>query len=63
MQTGDYVDIKEARSAGRWSYKDNQGHCRRGHIVEVDEYCYTVQADDGEQVRDVKEHFRESKRA
>ncbi len=53
MQTSDYVEIKEARGAGRWSWTG-----RKGHIVKSDQYCYTVRADDGETIRDVRDHFR-----
>lgn len=53
MKTGDYVEIKEAKGRANWVWCG-----RKGRVVEVDNYCLTVRADDGETVRDVKEHFR-----
>ncbi len=52
MKAGDYVKIQDAKSGGVWCYVG-----RKGHITEVDDYCYTVRTDDGETIRDVKEHF------
>ena len=52
MKNGDRVEIKEA--AG----KDWKWTGRYGIIVDTDEYCFTVSADDGDRIRDVKEHFR-----
>ena len=54
MNTGNYVEIKEAVN-NRWQWT---GH--KGHITAVDKYCYTVRADDGEEIRDVQDHFREA---
>ena len=53
MNSGDYVQIKEARGKGRWAWSN-----RRGHITETDKYCLQVRTDDGETIRDVHEHFR-----
>jgi len=55
MKSGTYVEIKEAKGAAGWAYVG-----RKGHVVELDKYCLTVRTDDGETVRDVKEHFRVS---
>ena len=53
MKIGDYVQIKEARGGSGWAWSN-----RHGHITAVDEHCYSVRADDGEDIRDVREHFR-----
>ena len=55
MKTGDYVQIKEARGSAGWAWSTPP---RRGHITEADKYCFTVRTDDGETIRDVREHFR-----
>ncbi len=52
MNTGEYVEIKES-SGNRWRWTG-----RKGHVIDADKHCYTVRADDGEEVRDVREHFR-----
>ncbi len=51
MSVDDHVEIKEF--TGQWKWTN-----RRGRITGVDNYCFTVLADDGETVRDVKDHFR-----
>ena len=58
MKSGDYVEIKEARSAGIWRWTDIVGRSRKGHITAADEHCFTVRTDDGETIRDVRDHFR-----
>ncbi len=50
--TGDKVEIKEF-NGGQWKWTG-----RKGHVIDLDEHCYTVMGDDGERVRDVKVHFR-----
>ncbi len=52
MNIGDPVEIKDA------SGKNLRWRGRKGHITEVDKYCYSVRTDDGQDVRDVHEHFR-----
>lgn len=52
MEIGDYVEIKQA-AGKRWAWTG-----RKGHITAVDEHCLDVRTDDGENIRDVKEHFR-----
>ena len=56
MKTGDYVEIKEASGGGNWQWTK-----RKGHITEEDEHCFTVRTDDGETIRDVREHMRPTK--
>ena len=53
IETGDKVEIKEAKGGGRWVFNE-----RFGHVTNVDKYCLEVRADDGELVRDVHDHFR-----
>lgn len=53
MTIGDHVEIKEHGGGAEWRWTG-----RMGQITDVDKYCYTVQTDDGETIRDVKEHFR-----
>lgn len=55
--TGDKVEIKEATSGGKWVWSE-----RFGHVVSKDEHCFEVRADDGELVRDVREHFRHAQK-
>ena len=52
MLLGDKVEIKESKGSC-WAWVG-----RYGKIIEVDKYCYTVAADNGETIRDVREHFR-----
>ena len=52
MNTGDRVEIKEF-AGSRWKWTG-----RLGHITKVDQYCYSVRTDDGDNIRDVHEHFR-----
>ena len=52
MKVGEEVEVKEYRGS-RWLFDG-----RRGHITEVDDWCYSVRTDDGENIRDLKEHFR-----
>lgn len=54
MKSGDYVEIKDAIGS-KWAWRN-----RKGHIASVDKHCYAVRTDDGENIRDVKEHFRRS---
>ena len=61
MKIGSYVDIKEHRGGGRWSYEDIDGNVRRGHVTAMDEHCLSVRTDDGENIRDVRDHFRPAK--
>ncbi len=56
MKAGDYVEIKEAASAGNWRWTK-----RKGHITDADEHCFSVRTDDGEDIRDVRDHFRPAK--
>ncbi len=56
MKTGDKVEIKE-HNGGAWQWPKPQ---RIGHITDVDKHCYSVRTDDGEDIRDVHEHFRPS---
>lgn len=52
MNVGDYVEIKEAVGS-EWKWTE-----RFGHITGADRHCFAVRADDGEDIRDVREHFR-----
>lgn len=52
MLPGDRVEIKEAKGSC-WAWVG-----RLGQVIDADKYCYTVKADNGETVRDVREHFR-----
>lgn len=56
MKVSDYVEIKEAAGAGNWKWIG-----RKGHITDADKHCFSVRTDDGESVRDVREHFRQTK--
>lgn len=56
MNTGDKVEIKEY-DGGAWRWAKIRPQ-RRGHITDVDKYCYSVRTDDGESIRDVHDHFR-----
>ncbi len=58
MNVGDRVEIKEAKGSAGWVWTKKP---RLGHITEVDRYCYAVRTDDGENIRDVHEHFRKPK--
>lgn len=53
MTTGDRVEVKEF-TGSKWEWKK-----RFGRITRVDMYCYSVRTDDGEDIRDIHEHFRE----
>ena len=59
MEPNDRVDIKQYIIPD-WVWTDNKGRVRRGHITDMDKHCLTVCADDGEIVRDVREHFRKA---
>lgn len=62
MNVGDYVDVKEHRGGGRWTFEaPNNGPITRGHITAVDKHCFSVTTDGGEHIRDVREHFRIAK--
>jgi len=52
MNISDYVEIKDA-SGTTWQWRG-----RKGHITGVDKYCYSVRTDDGQDIRDVHDHFR-----
>ncbi len=52
MNVSDYVEIKEAVGK-HWKWTG-----RKGHVTKVDKYCCDVRTDDGEDIRDVVEHFR-----
>ena len=56
MTTGDYVEIKDF-SGGQWKWSD-----RKGHVTDADKDCLAVRTDDGEDIRDVREHFRPARR-
>ena len=61
MKSGDYVEIKEACGAGIWKWTDIRGKSRKGHVTEIDKHCLKVRTDDGETIRDVRDHFRPAK--
>ncbi len=52
MNIGDYVEVKDA-DGKNWKWRG-----RKGHVTAVDKYCYSVRTDDGQDIRDVREHFR-----
>ena len=54
MNIGDKIEIKEF-DGGAWLWRNPQ---RIGHITAVDRRCYSVRTDDGEDIRDVHDHFR-----
>ena len=53
VEIGDKVEIKQAFGKGNWRWTG-----RKGHVTHVDEHCLSVRTDDGENIRDVREHFR-----
>jgi len=55
LKEGDYVEIKEHSGSAGWVWLKPP---RRGHITEADKYCFSVRTDDGQSIRDVREHFR-----
>ena len=55
MKVTDYVEIKESKGS-KWLWTG-----RHGHVITVDKYCLEVETDDGETIRDVREHFRNAK--
>lgn len=55
MNVGDKVEIKDF-TGGRWAWLK-----RHGHITAIDKRCAEVRTDDGENIRDVLEHFRPKK--
>lgn len=57
MGIGDYVEVKQAVSKGKWKWTG-----RKGHITGVDRHCASVRTDDGADIRDVHEHFRPAER-
>jgi len=62
MEIGDHVEVKEAIGAGTWRWEDRNGRIRKGHVTEIDKHCLTVCTDDGEIIRDVRDHFRPPRR-
>lgn len=57
MKVGDYVEIRTAVGPGKWAWAVGKV-VRKGHITAEDEHCFEVRTDDGEIIRDVREHFR-----
>lgn len=55
MEIGDRVEIKEFHGKWKWVHEKKT---RFGRITGVDEHCYSVRTDDGEDIRDVHSHFR-----
>ncbi len=53
MEIGQYVEVKEAHGAGNWKWTG-----RHGHVTRIDKHCVEVRTDDGELIRDVREHVR-----
>lgn len=53
MEIGERVQIKEAVRKGKWAWL--KAH---GTVTGVDRHCLTVWTSEGEQIRDVREHFR-----
>lgn len=58
MDVGDQVEVKEAVGKGNWQWTG-----RIGMVTEADEHCLLVWTNDGDRVRDVREHFRPYRRA
>lgn len=57
MNRGDRVEVKTAIGPGQWVWKV-KGRSITGRIIETDKHCHTVEIDNGDKIRDVKEHFR-----
>ena len=58
MEVGDTVEIKQAVGKGKWSWVVGK-KIRTGLVTAVDDHCLSVRCDDnGEHIRDVREHFR-----